>query len=204
MNLERPTASTEKNSQDCVRLKLEASISSKGMEVVRHRDVKHSLESAAESEPEELPVGFATRAGAENPGKVIVQYVKITSWNGERYAFAGVGSTKNDWAIPCRAFRIEDIVGQYLLKLEESCDGSGLVVQRDATKKPLLSNAPVSAFISNKDEIRTYGELSAIAKGEVVFVDFGFEKLKECYEEVPPLDVTEVKTPRTPSPEHSL
>ena len=170
---------------------------------MRHRGVKRSLESKGESEPGELPVSFqATRAGAENPGKVIVQYVKIINWrNGERYAFAGIGSTENDWAIPCRKFRIENIVGQYLLKLEESCDGSGLVVQRDATKKPLLSNAPVSAFISNKDEIRTYGELSAIAKGEMmVFVDFGPEKLKECYEEIPPLDVTEVKTPTTPSP----
>ena len=191
---------------------LEASISSKGMKVVQNRDVTRSVEFTAEAEPEKLPIGFtfqAARARAENPVKVITHWVKIINWrSGERYAFPGVGSPENDWAIPCRAFRIEDIVGQYLIKLEESSEESGLLVRRDATKKPLLSNAPVSAFISNKDEIRTYGELSAIAKGEMVFVDFGFEQLKECYEEVPPLDDPEVKTPRTPSsprtpsPEH--
>ena len=131
---------------------LEASISSKGMKVVQNRDVTRSVEFTAEAEPEKLPIGFtfqAARARAENPVKVITHWVKIINWrSGERYAFPGVGSPENDWAIPCRAFRIEDIVGQYLIKLEESSEESGLLVRRDATKKPLLSNAPVRAFIS--------------------------------------------------------
>ena len=37
--------------------------------------------------------------------------------NGERYAFSGVGGAENEFSIPVTKFRVEDIVGTYLVQL---------------------------------------------------------------------------------------
>ena len=66
--------------------------------------------------------------------------------NGERYRLEEVGEAP-DFLVPVKAFRAENILGQYLVKLTRTEKGWAELLD-ETTKKRVLSHAPVSAFAS--------------------------------------------------------
>ena len=91
--------------------------------------------------------------------------------NGERYGWPGVGGVSNDFAVPTRAFQIQEIVGEYLVRLEET-SGGGLSMQRKKSSEGdtnnekgsvVISSAPVCHLLDNLGRVRTYGSLGDLA-----------------------------------------
>ena len=117
---------------------------------------------------------------------------------GTRYSFAGIGKPEDEWSIPIDKFRIENIVGQYLIQLEEGNEGLVLKKERDEV---VLSQAPVVALIAPDCTVRSVGCLAEVTdKKGFVHVLFGHTRLPEQVDEILPADVSDVKTPSTPRP----
>ena len=115
--------------------------------------------------------------------------------NGERYRLEEVGEAP-DFLVPVKAFRAENMLGQYLVKLTRTEKGWAELLD-ETTKKRVLSHAPVSAFAS---EHHPYlgGSLASIANehGEVS-VKFSHEREIAHFEETPRADLSRVSTPRS-------
>ena len=115
--------------------------------------------------------------------------------NGERYRLKGVGEAP-EFLVPVKAFKAENILGQYLVKLTRTEKGWAELLD-ETTKKRVLSHAPVSAFAS---EHHPYlgGSLASIANehGEVS-VKFSHEREIAHFEETPCADLSCVSTPRS-------
>jgi len=74
--------------------------------------------------------------------------------------------------VPLRAFRAEDILGKYLVKLTRQQEGWALL-RDETTGELVLSPAPVSAFVGGGGRPYMYGTLARIANDEgMVFVNF--------------------------------
>ena len=115
--------------------------------------------------------------------------------NGERYRLQEVGEAP-DFLVPVKAFKAEDILDKYLVKLTRTEKGWAELLD-ETTKKPVLSHAPVSAFAGDGD-LCLGGSLASIANenGEV-FVKFSREREIARFEETPRADLSRVSTPRS-------
>ena len=101
--------------------------------------------------------------------------------------------------MPAHLFQLQEIVGRYLIKLMLASDGSHFIEERHDGKL-VLSKAPVSGFVSPKQEIRTYGPmLGVLHRDGALEVCFGREKLREACEYKPCADLDDVSTPRSDS-----
>ena len=129
--------------------------------------------------------------------------------NGERYGFPGVGDASTDFAVPTKVFGIQEIVGHYLVTLEETPRGS-LAVQRKKSSEGdtnnenvsvVLSPAPVCHLLDSLGNVRTHGNLDALAD-EQNFVRVCFhhtQSFEECFS-IPCANIDDISTPETPSP----
>ena len=106
--------------------------------------------------------------------------------NGERYRLKGVGEEPGFLA-PVEAFKAENILGEYLVKLTWTEKGWAELLD-ETTKKRVLSHAPVSAFASEHQYLG--GSLASVANehGEV-FVKFSHEREIAHFEEKPCADL---------------
>ena len=119
--------------------------------------------------------------------------------SGERYSFPGPCTEDNQWTMRAKSYKLEDIVGRYLIKLTLASDGSHFIEERHDGKL-VSSKAPVSGFVSPKQEIRTYGPMfGALHPDGALAVCFGREKLREACEDKPCADLNDVSTPRSDS-----
>ena len=115
---------------------------------------------------------------------------------GNWFAWPDVCTAVNGWSIPTEKFRVEEIVGQYLVKLKD-CPGrdcNRLKMQRSCnhcqlpeqaqqcmcdkaprpvncevcgrTMEPTLSEAPVNALLHPKGQVRIYGPLKSLVNDE--------------------------------------
>ena len=154
----------------------------------------------------ELPEG-PTR----QPPTHLSTHVKLRgAFNGERYCFPGVGSPSDDFAVPTAVFAIQEIVGQYLAALVKT-PGNALAVQRKKSSEGdtnnekvsvVLSPAPVCHLLDSLGNVRTHGNLGALAD-EQNFVQVCFDQTqsKEEYIDIPCFeDVDDISTPETPPP----
>ena len=95
-----------------------------------------------------------------------------------------------------KAFNAEAIVGYYLVKLTWTEEGWANL-QDETTKKPVLSHAPVSAFVGDH-HLYLGGSLASIAnKHGEVFVKFSHEREIAHFEETLRADLSRVSTPRS-------
>ena len=134
-------------------------------------------------------------------------HVKLRgAFNGEHYGLPGVGEASAHFAVPTGTFRIQEIVGQYLVRLEEK-PGSGFSVQRkkysegdtnDEKGSVVPSPAPVCHLLDGVGKVRTHGSLAHLADEQnFVLVCFGHAKsVEECFD-IPCADVDGVSTPPT-------
>ena len=100
--------------------------------------------------------------------------------NGERYCLEEVGEAP-DFLVPVKAFRAENILGQYLVKLTRTEKGWAELLD-ETTKKRVLSHAPVSAFASEHQYLG--GSLASVANEHgYVFVKFSHEREIAHFEE---------------------
>ena len=129
--------------------------------------------------------------------------------NGERYGLPGVGDVSDDFAVPTRAFQIQEIVGAYLVRLEET-SGGGLSMQRKKSSEGdtnneegsvVISSAPVCHLLDSDWKVRTHGSLAHLADEQnFVRICFHHEKsVEECFD-IPCADVDGISTPPTPPP----
>ena len=137
-------------------------------------------------------------------------HVKLQSaLAGERYGLPGVGDASNDFAVPTAKFGIQDIVGRYLVRLQNTPTG-GLAVERkkrsagntnNEKDSVVLSRAPVCHLLDRLGKKRTHGNLEALAD-EQNFVRVYFHQTKSCEEwfDVPCANTDDISTPETPSP----
>ena len=98
--------------------------------------------------------------------------------------------------VPVKAFKAENMLGQYLVKLTRTEKGWAELLD-ETTKKRVLFHAPVSAFAGDGD-LYLGGSLASIANenGEV-FVKFSHEREIARFEEAPRADLACVRTPRS-------
>ena len=100
--------------------------------------------------------------------------------------------------MPTRKFQLEEIVGRYLIKLMPAPDGSHLIEARHRDGEFVLSEAPVSGFVSPKKDIRTYGPMLGVLHPDgAIDVCFGREELREASEDKPCADLDDAPTPRS-------
>ena len=105
----------------------------------------------------------------------------------------------NDWAIPIRAFTMQDLIGKKLVMLERRYGIEGYHIKRDS-EGVILSEAPVSGFVARNGDARRYGELMEVPDDyQMVQVTFNNKPAKEEWENVAKASLDEVKTPDTPS-----
>ena len=103
--------------------------------------------------------------------------------NGERYRLEGVGEAP-DFLVPVKAFKAEDILDKYLVKLTRTEKGWAELLD-ETTKTLVLSHAPVSAF-ANEHHPYLGGSVASIAnKHGEVFVKFSHEREIAHFEEKP-------------------
>ena len=151
-----------------------------------------------------------SRGGTLQPPTHLSTHVKLRgAINGERFALPGVGDASTDFAVPTKAFQIQKIVGRHLVTLEKTPSGS-LAVQRkknsegDTNNKKapvVLSPAPVCHLLDSLGNVRTHGNLDALADEEN-FVQVFFHhtrSVEECVD-IPCANVEDISTPETPSP----
>ena len=121
----------------------------------------------------------------------------ISNASGERFALPGPSRAENQWTVPVSAFDVQDIVGHLLVKLKPSDSASGFQLARGSDGQPILS-VTVQCCISRDNEIRLWGGLGALADNDgLVRVVFGDRALKESYEDVPCISVSDISTPRS-------
>ena len=77
------------------------------------------------------------------------------------WCFPRVGEPP-EFLVPVRAFQAEDILGKYLVKLAKHQGGCALQMD-EATRQPVFSPAPVSAFVGKDGRPYMYGTLARIA-----------------------------------------
>ena len=89
---------------------------------------------------------LALELGALEEEHSKLSYVSLVgAVHGERWCFPGVGKPP-EFLVPLRAFRAEDILGKYLVKLTRQQEGWALL-RDEATGETVLSLALVSAFV---------------------------------------------------------
>ena len=104
----------------------------------------------------------------------------------------------SDWAIPIRAFTMQDLIGKKLVMLERRYGIEGYHIKRDS-EGVILSEAPVSGFVARNGDARAFGELAEVADdSQMVQVMFNVVPVKEKWENVAEANLDEVKTPVTP------
>ena len=115
---------------------------------------------------------LALELGALEEEHSKLSYVSLVgAVHGERWCIPGVGKPP-EFLVPLRAFRAEDILGKYLVKLTRQQEGWALL-RDETTGELVLSLAPVSAFVGGGGRPYMYGTLARIANDEgVVFVMF--------------------------------
>ena len=126
-----------------------------------------------------------------------LSYVSLVgAVHGERWCFPGVGKPP-EFLVPLRAFRAEDILGKYLVKLTRQQEGWALL-RDEATGETVLSLAPVSAFVGGDGLPYMYGTLARIANDEgAVFVMFNAKSPPPYFEDIKCADLGGVTTPRS-------
>ena len=118
----------------------------------------------------------------------------VGATHGERWCFPGVGKPP-DFLVPVRAFRAEDILGKYLVKLTRQQEGWTLL-RDEATAQLVLSPAPVSAFVGGDRRPYMYGTLARIANDEgMVVVMFDHVSPLAHFEDIECVDLDGVTTP---------
>jgi ribosomal protein S27E len=115
---------------------------------------------------------------------------------GNWFAWPDVCTAKNGWSIPTEKFQVQEIVGQYLVKLKDCpgrdcnrlkmqrfckhcqlpeqaqqcmCDKAPRPVKCEVcgrTMEPTLSEAPVNALLHPKGQVRIYGPLKSLVNDE--------------------------------------
>ena len=114
--------------------------------------------------------------------------------HGERWCFPGVGQSP-DFLVPVRAFQAEEILTKYLAKLTKQQEGWALL-RDEASGEPVLSPAPVSAFVGGDGRPYMYGSLARIANREgMVFVMFDHVSPPAHFEDIDCVDLDGVTTP---------
>ena len=114
--------------------------------------------------------------------------------HGERWCFPGVGKPP-DFLVPVRAFLAEEILAKYLAKLTKQQEGWALL-RDEASGEPVLSPAPVSAFVGGDGRPYMYGSLARIANREgMVFVMFDHVSPPAHFEDIDCVDLDGVTTP---------
>ena len=97
--------------------------------------------------------------------------------HGERYGVPGGGEAP-EVLVPVRRFLAEHILGKRLVKLTRTQEGWA-PLQDEATGKPVLSPAPVSAFVGGDNRPYVSGSLARIAnEHRMVFVMFSDQPLR--------------------------
>ena len=115
--------------------------------------------------------------------------------NGERYCLQDVGEAP-DFLVPVKAFNAEYMLGKCLVKLTRAEEGWAELLD-ETTKKPVLSHAPVSAFVGDH-HLYLGGSLASLAnKHGEVFVKFSHEREIAHSEETPRANLALVLTPRS-------
>ena len=120
-----------------------------------------------------------------------------------------MGDASTDFAVPTAVFAIQEIVGRYLVKLEETPRGS-LAVRKEKNSEGdtnndkvsvVLSSAPVCHLLDRLGNVRTHGNAEALADEEnFVLVCFGHtQSFEECFD-IPCANPDGISTPETPSP----
>ena len=100
-----------------------------------------------------------------------------------------------EFLVPLRAFRAEDILGKYLVKLTRQQEGWALL-RDETTGELVLSPALVSAFVGGGGRPYMYGTLARIANDEgVVFVMFDHVSPLAHFEDIECEDLDGVRTP---------
>ena len=95
----------------------------------------------------------------------------VGALHGERYGFPGGGEAP-EFLVPAGKFLAEHILGKRLVKLIWTQEGWA-PLQDEATGKPVLSPAPVSAFVGGDNRPYVSGSLARIAnEHRMVFVMF--------------------------------
>ena len=142
--------------------------------------------------------GCRTRTPVPVPVHQTARFKLVGRLSGIQYAFPGPSTEHNDWTVPTDLFQVEEIVGRYLVMLEQDRTGQ-LVLARDDNGKVILSGGPVSAMLTLTQNKRLFGPVAPlIDSGGAVRVLFGDEKLTEEFEELEPtVNLAEVETPRS-------
>ena len=97
--------------------------------------------------------------------------------HGERYGVPGGGEAP-EVLVPVRRFLAEHILGKRLVKLTRTQEGWA-PLQDEATGEPVLSPAPVSAFVGGDNRPYVSGSLARIAnEHRMVFVMFSDQPLR--------------------------
>ena len=148
---------------------------------------------------------------------------------GNLFAWPGVCTAENGWSIPTEKFRVEEIVGQYLVKLKD-CPGrdcNRLKVQRfckhcqlpeqtqqcmcdkaprpvkcevcGQTMEPTLSEAPVNALLDPNGQVRICGRLKSLVNNEGNVLVKFGTEKQSEQAEEKPCYEDPIPTPRTPS-----
>ena len=123
----------------------------------------------------------------------------ISALSGQRYCLPWVGQS-NDWKIPCghEPFPLQSFIGLKLLALRQDDQGNWHPYKDDRGEY-VESPAPVSGFVANNHEVRTFGSLQDIMDEDGwVKVSFGKTPLQESFYEAPLIDISGVSTPPTP------
>ena len=183
-----------------------------------------AVQPASLSGPPALP-HRATMSDGSQSHKAKLQGAVAGNW----FAY-GACTAANGWSIPTEKFRVEEIVGQYLVKLKD-CPGrdcNRLKVQRfcnhcqlpeqalqcmcdkasrpvkcevcGRTMEPTLSEAPVNALLDPKGQVRICGPLKSLVNDEGNVL-VKFGYGKQSEQaEEIPCYAGEIHTPKTPSP----
>ena len=148
---------------------------------------------------------------------------------GNWFAWSGVCTAANGWSIPADKFRVENVVGQYLVKLEDCpgrdcnklkvqrfcnhcqrpeqsqqcmCDKAPRPVKCEACgqiMQPTLSEAPVNALLHPNGEVRICGPLKDLVNDQGNVLAKFGTEKQSEQAEEKACYEGEIRTPRTPS-----
>ena len=127
----------------------------------------------------------------------------IGAEDGQRYALPDVGEAP-EYAVPTRAFQIEEVVSQRLHRLVWTQNGWEKHSDEESGKR-LFTEKPVARCWDRDKRVRCYGNLGTIANEEgMVAVVFGATPLREESYAKPCGDVRDVDTPRSDGCDHKF
>ena len=125
----------------------------------------------------------------------------IGAEDGQRYALPDVGEA-SDYAVPTKAFQVEDIISRRLHRLVWSQNGWEKHID-ETSGRPSLTEKLVAGFLDRTNRVRLYGNLGMLANDAgMVAVVFGDEPRQEESESKPCCDVSGVRTPRSDVSDH--